>query len=412
MTTYEDVETNNLLDYEVPESDSVCDTDESGEVSYCHEQGEHVCNENGLVKYLFLRHNQLLFLRTPVAHMPSSSACTASSNRGWYLYKHATTTRSLVYPALPPARTVRTPLLDTANYMIDSAPVLASTLFLCFISAMFAACLMRQYQRDKYNTIVSRLLGHYANQPTSAVVPLSPPLVRAESTLTASEPSHASFASLASITTPPTPYQSRFLTDFKPIACLGRGGFGLVLECRNTFDDQYYAVKRVPVTNTDRGRERVMREVKLLAKLDHPNIVRFYQTWIEQPPAEWQQAVDEEILANWFVCCFLRASLFLHYIPFFSSVSPNIELHTNPPISTSYGHRQTDESSASAHDTNNNADRSNPNDESCFSIPPVHGVCSLCCLSHQIFVCRRSQCVFGHTVCAQQSTGSRTFFEK
>lgn len=60
------------------------------------------------------------------------------------------------------------------------------------------------------------------------------------------------------------PYVSRYLTDFEPIQCLGRGGFGLVFEVRNRLDDCHYAVKRIQLPNSEEAREKVMREVKVL----------------------------------------------------------------------------------------------------------------------------------------------------
>lgn len=58
-------------------------------------------------------------------------------------------------------------------------------------------------------------------------------------------------------------YVSRYLTDFEPIQCLGRGGFGLVFEVRNRLDDCHYAVKRIQLPNNEEAREKVMREVKV-----------------------------------------------------------------------------------------------------------------------------------------------------
>ncbi|XP_070261944.1 eukaryotic translation initiation factor 2-alpha kinase 3 isoform X1 [Myotis yumanensis] len=88
-------------------------------------------------------------------------------------------------------------------------------------------------------------------------------------------------------------YISRYLTDFEPIQCMGRGGFGVVFEARNKVDDCNYAIKRIRLPNRELAREKVMREVKALAKLEHPGIVRYFNAWLEAPPEKWQEKMDE-----------------------------------------------------------------------------------------------------------------------
>jgi len=88
-------------------------------------------------------------------------------------------------------------------------------------------------------------------------------------------------------------FNSRFLTDFDPIHCLGKGGFGVVFEARNKIDDCNYAIKRIPLPNRQESRDRVMREVKALAKLEHSNIVRYFNAWLECPPPGWQEEQDK-----------------------------------------------------------------------------------------------------------------------
>lgn len=57
-----------------------------------------------------------------------------------------------------------------------------------------------------------------------------------------------------------------------------------MFEARNKIDDGHYAVKRIRLPKSEEARKKVMREVKTLAKLDHKNIVRYFNTWIENPP--------------------------------------------------------------------------------------------------------------------------------
>jgi len=87
-------------------------------------------------------------------------------------------------------------------------------------------------------------------------------------------------------------FSSRFLLDYEPVKRLGQGGFGIVLEARDKIVDINYAVKRIPLSSCDTEKEKVMREVKSHALLDHQHIVRYYKTWFEDPPPEWQEKTD------------------------------------------------------------------------------------------------------------------------
>lgn len=93
-------------------------------------------------------------------------------------------------------------------------------------------------------------------------------------------------------------YVSRYLTDFEPVQCLGRGGFGVVFEARNKVDDCNYAIKRIRLPNRELAREKVMREVKALAKLEHPGIIRYFNAWQESPPQGWQEDMDKRWLKD------------------------------------------------------------------------------------------------------------------
>ncbi|KAL7554385.1 hypothetical protein ACHAWF_017830 [Thalassiosira exigua] len=85
---------------------------------------------------------------------------------------------------------------------------------------------------------------------------------------------------------------SRYRSEFKEMSALGRGGFGTVFQCENVLDSREYAIKKIKIVSqlgmdgiaTKRFSQklhRVLREVKILALLDHPNIVRYYTAWLE-----------------------------------------------------------------------------------------------------------------------------------
>ncbi|XP_063548313.1 eukaryotic translation initiation factor 2-alpha kinase [Cydia strobilella] len=87
-------------------------------------------------------------------------------------------------------------------------------------------------------------------------------------------------------------YSGRYENDFTPLRCLGQGGFGVVFEAKNNIDHCSYAVKRITLPRRESERERVLREVRALAKLEHENIVRYFNSWVEEPPPNWQEQRD------------------------------------------------------------------------------------------------------------------------
>ncbi|GMT05702.1 hypothetical protein PENTCL1PPCAC_27876 [Pristionchus entomophagus] len=93
-------------------------------------------------------------------------------------------------------------------------------------------------------------------------------------------------------------FESTFLRDYEPVKVLGRGGFGVVFEARNKLDQCHYAVKRIAVGNNEHAIERVLREVRAMAMLDHTCIIRYCHTWIERPPEGWQKETDKEMLEH------------------------------------------------------------------------------------------------------------------
>jgi serine/threonine protein kinase len=98
---------------------------------------------------------------------------------------------------------------------------------------------------------------------------------------------------------------SRYRSEFRELSALGRGGFGSVFRCVNQLDGREYAIKKVHIqSEVDENGiitkeflqrlQRVLREVKILAMLDHVNVVRYYTAWLELE-GEGQGEVDNSM---------------------------------------------------------------------------------------------------------------------
>jgi len=107
----------------------------------------------------------------------------------------------------------------------------------------------------------------------------------------ANPPDKSSLITVDNIDGVPLVRYSRYRSEFKEILPLGRGGFGTVFQCQNTLDSREYAIKKIKIISQSvdgkatrhfsQKLHRVLREVKCLALLDHPNIVRYYTAWLE-----------------------------------------------------------------------------------------------------------------------------------
>ena len=83
--------------------------------------------------------------------------------------------------------------------------------------------------------------------------------------------------------------ENRYINDYEEYKQLGRGGFGAVYACKNRLDGRKYAIKKIRLSSAkhmEKQLHKVLREVKILARLDHKNIVRYFQAWIESVDPE------------------------------------------------------------------------------------------------------------------------------
>ena len=73
---------------------------------------------------------------------------------------------------------------------------------------------------------------------------------------------------------------SRFRSQFNETVLLGSGGFGNVYKVKNLIDECKYAIKVLNMDNLIQESFLILREVRILSKLKHPNIVGYYSSWM------------------------------------------------------------------------------------------------------------------------------------
>ncbi|CAJ1022369.1 RWD domain/Protein kinase domain/Protein tyrosine kinase, putative [Leishmania shawi] len=73
--------------------------------------------------------------------------------------------------------------------------------------------------------------------------------------------------------------EGRYRNEFIQQRLLGAGGFAPVYVCRKKIDGRLYAIKKIAMSEAQS--EKVVREVQTLSALNHKNIVRYYDAWVE-----------------------------------------------------------------------------------------------------------------------------------
>jgi serine/threonine protein kinase len=115
-------------------------------------------------------------------------------------------------------------------------------------------------------------------------VPPPPPLSKTQPSSSTSSSSSSSSPTSWSVEHHPLSL-SRYQREFIQISLLATGSFGSVYHAIHKLEyPQPYAIKCVTFTTCGyyaTTLSLVMREVRILAKLDHPNCVRYYTSWLE-----------------------------------------------------------------------------------------------------------------------------------
>ncbi|ORY86753.1 kinase-like domain-containing protein [Leucosporidium creatinivorum] len=84
----------------------------------------------------------------------------------------------------------------------------------------------------------------------------------------------------------PRPSGSRYRSEFEELEFLGKGGGGQVVKARNRLDGHLYAVKKIKLPHDRASEVKILREVTIWSRMNHPNIVRYHTAWTETTETE------------------------------------------------------------------------------------------------------------------------------
>lgn len=87
-------------------------------------------------------------------------------------------------------------------------------------------------------------------------------------------------------------YHSYFEEEMR----IGRGGAGHVYRARNKIDGCIYAIKKIRLKGKKQSYiNYILKEVFLLSRLQHQNIVRYHNAWFEEESSDEESSSDEEV---------------------------------------------------------------------------------------------------------------------
>lgn len=82
------------------------------------------------------------------------------------------------------------------------------------------------------------------------------------------------------------------LSNNQDYQLIGKGGFGRVFKVFHPLDNQVYAIKQIRVSEENIA--HALKEVRILASLSHPHIIRYFYSWVSSIPCDEYELEEEE----------------------------------------------------------------------------------------------------------------------
>lgn len=84
----------------------------------------------------------------------------------------------------------------------------------------------------------------------------------------------------------PTTETKTKMDNYKVIDTIGKGAYSNVYKVKRKSDGQIYALKKVLLKGlSKKEKENALNEVRILASVQHPNIISYKECFLEESPA-------------------------------------------------------------------------------------------------------------------------------